>query len=457
MGALARIGSSIGAILPRFVRRQMAGYRVNWPSTYFQTGLTPYRANEITYSGVFAAIDRISSDVAKIPLQHWKVNPDGTRRQLMSSAELDVWRQPNPWQTGVDLMKAIVTSQLYRGNAYVFCRLNNRNQVSEMYCLSPDRCTPYVFEGEVFYRVASDPLIDIRVEEMVPAKYVMHHRMATLTHPLIGVSPLIAAAATIASGQGIQGHTSSFFANMARPSGYLTTAGKVDRQRVEELKKRWQDSYGGPGQSGKTPILEFGLEYKQMTMTAVDAQLIEQLRWTIEDIARVFQIPAFLIGDMTRMMAKSAESMMQIYHGSCLGSHFAALEARINSFFELDRQSQYLSFDVNQLFRTDFDVKVASWAKAVQGGIATPNEAREAAFQFNPVEGGDEAFMQQQMVPLSMLKQMATSAVGSGGVPGGDGAPPGAGGADKMPPDMPAEMKRALELEVERRLQRWAA
>jgi HK97 family phage portal protein len=442
VGVLATIGRAVTSVLPGFVRRQFGGdaYRVTMPATYYQQGIGPGGSAEITYSAVFAAIDRISSDIAKIPLLHWKVTGEGTRRLIGRSAVADVWNRPNPHQTYFHLMKAIVTSQLYRGNAYVFCNLNNRNQVSKMYCLSPDRVWPYVVEGEVFYRVARDPLVpELSIDQMVPARFMMHHRMETLQHPLMGVSPLIAAGATVAGGQGIQGHTSTFFGNMARPSGYLTTAGKLDRQRAEDIKKRWTDSYAGPGQAGRTAVLEQGLEYKQLTMTATDAQLIEQLRWTIEDIARVFQIPAFMIGDMTRMMAKSADSLTGIYHASCLGAHFSALENLINAFFELDRTQEYLAFDLNALFRTDFDMRVQGWAKAVQGGLASPNEGREGAFGFNPVPGGEDVFMQQQMVPITLLKPLAAGSIG--------GPKPAAAA--------PGEMAAALQAEVIRRLENW--
>src|SRR5215468_8835599 len=131
MSLLARIS----AALLRLVKRDIGGSRVFWPDTSWQTGSGVSRATELTCSAVFAAIDRISSDIAKIPLRHWRVQPDGTRVELTTSPVLRVWRQPNSYQTGFDLMKAIVSSQLYRGNAYVYCPLNGKNQVVEMHCL----------------------------------------------------------------------------------------------------------------------------------------------------------------------------------------------------------------------------------------------------------------------------------------------------------------------------------
>ena len=416
-----------------------------WPDTWFQAGAAPAGYNySLSNSAVFAAIDRISSDVAKIPLRHWKRRADGGRDEIVNSQIIQVWRKPNPSQTQFDVIKALVASQLYRGNGYIYSVINGRNQVVEMYPLAQEKCVPYVWAGEVFYRLAVDQLADIQVSEMVPARYILHHRMLTYSSGIYGISPLSAAAASIRQGDNIQQYGANFFGNAARPSGYLTTANKLDRQKAEEIGKRWRDNYSGAANAGKTAVLEQGLEYKQVVLTAVDSQLIEQLKYTTEDVARVFQLPGILIGDVSALAAKGVESLMRVYYSLCLGAHFESLQARMNAFFELDTTKEFLEFDTDQLFKTDLAIRTDAWAKAVQGGLATPNEGRLAAFYYNPVEGGDQVFMQQQMIPLTMLGHVS--------IPPGAPKPPGT----ETPPT-PDEIKNALEIEARRRLAKWAA
>src|SRR6185369_13954293 len=230
-----------------------------WPDNAFQLGSAPPGYNfALSNSAVFAAIDRISSDIAKIPLRHWKRRADGGRDEIVNSQIVQVWRKPNPHQTQFDVIKALVASQLYRGNGYIYSTLNGRNQVVEMYPLASDKCIPYVYRSEVFYRLAVDQLADIQVSEMVPARYILHHRMLTYGSGILGMSPLVAAAASISTGTNIQNYGASFFGNAARPSGYLTTANKLDRQKAEEIGKRWRDNYAGSSNAGKTAVLEQG-------------------------------------------------------------------------------------------------------------------------------------------------------------------------------------------------------
>ena len=435
-----RQSGGAGALVP---------YTVNWPTNWFQLGFTFPHGSAMTFPAVFAAVDRLSSDVAKIPLRQWRKRGNGRGRdEITSSAALRVLNEPNGYQVGFDVIKSLVTSQLYRGNGYIWGPRNGRDEVMSMHVLSPDGCQPYKAGGEVFYRTAASPLAEIEVDQFLPARDILHHRMTTLSDPLVGVSPLVAAAATVLGASAIQNHSAQFFRNMARPGGYLTTAGKLDPQKAMEIGKRWSDNYGAAVNAGKTAVLEQGLEYKPLTMTAVDAQLIEQMRWSVEDIARVFQIPSFMIGDATKGVYKSAEMLNAIYLSSALDAHFHAIESRLNLFFELTGTNEYLQFDRDALFRTDLDARVGSYAKGVAGGILTPDEARAAAFNINPVEGGDQVYMQQQMVPISMLSEMHQQKLAPPAAP----PPP-----EEPPPPTAEEVGAALSLEMQRRLSTWSA
>jgi hypothetical protein len=163
------------------------------------------------------------------------------------------------------------------------------------------------------------------------------------------------------------------------------------------------------------------------------------------------------MGDPQKQMQAAVETLMRIYYSSCLAEHLEFLVARINAFFELDPDVEYLEFDADALFKTDLDVRTNAWKNAVQGGLATPNEGRAAAFGFNPVEGGDQVFMQQQMIPITMLGHVS--------LPGGalgDGETP-APAPEQAPADQPAEaafseaVTAALADEIKRRSMRWAA
>jgi len=67
-----------------------------------------------------------------------------------------------------------------------------------------------------------------------------------------------------------------------------------------------------------------------------------------------------------------------------------------------ERTRMEIEFDFQEFLRPDQAERIKTYGEAVSKGVMTPNEAR--AFEgWQPLAGGDNAFMQQQMIPLDML------------------------------------------------------
>jgi HK97 family phage portal protein len=390
----------------------------------------------LAFSAVYACINVISSDIGKLPVRVWRSREDGGR-ELQPRHPIDrLLRSPNHYQTTVDFIQQLKVSVLLAGNAYVYLIRDDRGVVSEMHVLNPSYVTPLVAEdGSVYYqlnRSQSHPLTGIGNEDrwILPARDIMHHRVMTVDHPLVGVSPMFAAAMSAAVGAGITAASQNFFQNSARPAGVLTAPGKIDKELAERLKTDWERSYGAGGQ-GRTAVLGSGLEWKPLTMTAVDAQLIEQLRWSIEDVARVFRVPTFLLGDLTKASYRNSEQMMRTYYSGCLSYHLEALEARFARAFDL-AADVYIEFDVNALLRTEMDVRFTAYQSALSSGWLSINDVRAKEGEAK-LKGGDEPLVQMQYVPLSMAaKGPAPAVVPAAPVPPDDDPDddPDAGGDD---------------------------
>jgi HK97 family phage portal protein len=441
-----------------------------WGHTWFQGGnpspssMTPPL---LTFPAVFTSIDTISSDIARLPIRHYRME-NGKKVEVDNSAALRVLEKPNGYQTRFDLMKQFVASQLYRGNGYLYAIRNRRYEVEQFHCLFPDFVRPYRAATEVFYDVTANPLAEIDVQRFLTTRECLHHRMLTLADPLFGITPLMAAALSTSAGMAIIRQSERFFNQMARPSGVLQTAGKLDPARAQAIKERWQAVYKGEqNNAGDVAVLEEGLQWTQLSMTSVDAQLIEQLRYTVEDVARVYRLPIFMLGDLTKVSYNSSEQLVRIYYSGCLVAHLVAIEDRFTQFFDMNNRTEWLEFDTDYLFRTEMQARVEALAKSVQGGLRTPNEARSVE-GLNPVSGGDMIFMQQQMVPVEVL---ATRSDLTAKPPGGNQpGPPALPAPERSPAATPsadalrdalmgavfsdAPPRRALPAPIERRATR---
>ena len=218
---------------------------------------------------------------------------------------------PNAYQTGPDFMFAFVQSYLFQGNTYCFARRNRRNEIQEMHVLNPYRVKPLIAQdGSIFYECGEDFLAGLAPNTIVPERDMIHHRLPLLPgYPLVGVTPIFAAAASSAVGLKILQNSQQFFSNASRPSGMLTSeSGRISPEAAARFKQEWDEAYRGEGM-GKIAVMHSGLKFEPLTITAQDAQLIEQLRWSVEDVARVFRVPPFMLGDMTKVSYRNTEQL----------------------------------------------------------------------------------------------------------------------------------------------------
>lgn len=373
----------------------------------------PQRGIELmAFSAVYACVNVIANDMSKLPVQVFKVDmATGAKTLLRGDYYEQLFREPNDYQTAADFVHGFVQSYLLQGNTYCYCgNRNRRGEIQSMHVLNPFRVTPLVTpEGAVFYRCSQDILAGVAADQVVPERDMIHHRLPLLPgYPLIGVTPIFAAAASSALGLKILQDSQQFFGNASRPSGLLSSPTHMSDDNKTRLKQDWDEAYRG-GEFGKVAVLSGGMTWQPLTITAQDAQLIEQLRYSIEDVARVFRVPPFMLGDMTKVTYRNTEQMGRTYLTGCLAFHIEALQQRFQRAFDFPPTFE-IKFDLTAFLRTEMDVRYQAYTSALNAGWQSINEVR-AQEGLAPVEGGEEPRVQMQYVPLSTANEPPAPAI----------------------------------------------
>lgn len=378
---------------------------------WFQKGYGPPNGDGVLdVSTVYACIKIISEEMARLNIEHGKENSDGAITFTKQSAPALVLRNPNSYQTRSDFILNLMLNLLKEGNAYSLAKFDRRGAVSELHPLPSRGCTPYVVRetGEIFYHFSSFDVTGMEDGTMVPQRYILHNRLFTPTHPLIGQTPLVAAAMSMATHENINGQSGQFFANMSRPDGILTTPKPLALQAAQRLKEMWESRA-----AGKTPVLDNDIKYQPLTMTAVDSEIIKQFNLSLRQIANVFRIPLDFLGEIEKGTYANAEQMQKRFILSTLGFYLEHLETAFDKFFGLPA-TEGIKFDLESgMMRPDFGDRMEALGKGVTTAVLTPNEARRKE-NLPPIDGGDDAYLQRQNWPLGMLGEDANPATGTG-------------------------------------------
>jgi HK97 family phage portal protein len=230
--------------------------------------------------------------------------------------------------------------------------------------------------------------------------------MVALFHPLVGVSPIFACGAAALQGLTIQDNSTRFFSNGSNPGGLLLAPTKISDETAKRIKEYWDTNYTGTN-VGKVAVLGDNLQYKALSVNAVDAQLIEQLKWTTETICSCFHVPASLIDSSHQPPYANSEPLLQQYYSQCLQSLMTSLELSLDEGLGLltpIEGTQYgTEFDIDDLIWFDTPTRTKAAHDTISAGALSPDEARKKYFGVGPVEGGDTPYLQQQMFSLRAL------------------------------------------------------
>jgi HK97 family phage portal protein len=244
-------------------------------------------------------------------------------------------------------------------------------------------------------------------EIVVPARDVLHIRLHTPNHPLIGETPLQAAALDVATSGVIGQQQVAFYANQARPSFILSSDKDITTEQAKAIRQRWDEQAAG-FHAGETAIMSHGLKPIPVYTNAQDSQLADVLKLSDQHIALVFRVPLQVLGIGGTPFA-STEALMQSGKRPVSASRLNHIEEAFGQLFGLAGQpEEYVEFDTGALLRSSRKELIEALAAGVHGGLIAPNEGR-AELEYAKVEYGDEPRLQQQDVPLSRTASISSS------------------------------------------------
>lgn len=350
----------------------------------------------LAFSAVYSCVTIIASDIAKLGIELVEEDEaSGIHTEVAATSPYwQVLSKPNKYQTWFKFIEQWIVSKLLYGNTYVVKERDRRGIVTALYILDAQRVTPLVADnGDVYYQCAKDYLSHLADSTTFPASEIIHDTMVSLWHPLVGVSPIYACGLSATMGNRIQANSTRFFGNMSRPSGALTSPTSISDEVANRLKTAFEENFSG-GNIGRLMVAGDGLKYDPMIIPAHDAQLIQQLEWSVDDVGRCFHVPLWKIGG-TEPVRTSVESLNQTYYSDCLQALIESAEALLDDGLGLDKVGYHAEFCLDGLLRMDAAAQITALAESVKGGIRAPNEARKK-INLPAIAGGDAVYLQQQ-------------------------------------------------------------
>ncbi len=355
------------------------------------TGLAsgaPGEAAALSVTAVHACVQLIAGAIASLPMHIYRREADGDRDRLPND---DLWwvlnEQFSPrWSASAGWL-FLIASKLLHGDGFAEILRGPGGRIVGLMPIHPNRvrviATP---DGmRLVYEIQPDPTISSPDAERARMRVLDQDDVLHIPgfgfNGLRGLSPLRNALRV--SGRlaiSAQEFSARFLENMARPDFALKTPGALSQQQFDRLRAVLEE-HRGPMRSGKPIILEGGLAIETLTMPLQEMQLLETRKFSVEEIARIYGVPPFMIGhtDKTTSWGSGVEAMGVGFVRFTLRSHLNDCQNEINRKF-YRTASRVAEFDTTELERADtkslFEALRVAIGRAGEDQLMTVEEAR---------------------------------------------------------------------------------
>ena len=381
-------------------QRAMINYSSNHSSgaifSMFSTSTPVTEEQAMKIPSVVACVELITGSIAQLPIYLYKENDKGEVERIANDRRVFLLNnEPNSLLNGYSFKKRVAKDYLFYGVSYTK-KETARNNVLELnpFDMRLVQVTKYLIDG---YKYDADIKLTTYGADgngiqkiFKPYELVMILRDSEDGVTSRGILESGSDILTLAINEGE--YTNNILKNGALPIGVIETVNRLSENAIKKLRAGWESIYGGAKNSGKTVILEEGLQYKPISLKPNDMQLVDGRKATVSEICRLFNVPESMVNADANKYASNEQNNLHFLQYT-LSPIITAIESALDKSLLLEKEKEegyYFRFDTSEILRTTERERIESAAQGLMRGFYSLNETR-AKFDMPKLE--DDYFM----------------------------------------------------------------
>lgn len=377
MSLLSWLGRTLGLSSSRFWA-SYAGTERSWsgePSTSF---------GAMQLAAVWRAVRLEAETGGTLPLNTYENPANGGDPVLVRDGPYDdlLRISPNADMTTTEFWEAMIGAARLVGNAYALKHRSGERVVS-LEVLDPETTEPFRRKSDYSLRYrgkdsAGNPLGTF--EDGIPASEIFHLKGFSFGSDL-GLSMVQYGAQSFGAIRAAHKTAARIFRSGLGTSGVIEYAGTLnepDRDKAEKIFADFQSTES----TTKFMLLEGGMKFNRVSMSAVDAELLSTIRFGIEEIARWADMPPVLLmhsAEGVTQWGSGVEAIILAWLQLGLRARLTRIEKTIGKRLiePKDQRRFFVKFNIDALLRGDSVAQAQLFGAALQNGWMTRAEVRK--------------------------------------------------------------------------------
>lgn len=358
------------------------------------------RTTALSLSAVYACVDRIASNIAMMPVSVKQTKGNDVKLVENHDATYLLNNKPNDWQSPFLLKQLLMIDVLTDGNGYLQVQQTRGGNLLGFKWFDAKAVGMYNTGRARWVYTATDD----EGENYTIFPDEMFHIRALGNKGRKGVSPISLHAQLIKMGLDAQDYGANFFGSGGKPSGVVgIKGGNLNNDSMNNLKSTWRKAAAEADSNNRVIFLPADVTYSAISISPIDAQFIESSKMTRSEVAGIYNVPAYLIGDLDKANYSNITQQSISFVRNTLQPWITAIEMEMNMkvFSESELRSGLgIHFDMDVLVRGTPVERAQIAHYAVTDGWKNRNEVRTSE-GLPRVEGQD---MDKYMISVNAVK-----------------------------------------------------
>lgn len=343
-----------------------------------------------TQPAVRTVIGFLGRNIAQLGLHVFERVSDSDRRRITDSPLAKLIKRPFPQHTWYRLIDALVQDMCIYDEAFLL-KVRPEGSTAGLIRLPPGRVTPVgSWVAPTGFSVGEKSKAVV-----IPAEEVIYFRGYNPTDPLRGVSSMETLRRILAEEVAAGEYREQFWNNAARIEGVLRRPADApewsDVARARFIEE-FQTLYSGAGNSGRTAILEEGMEFTPTSFNAKDSQFIESRKLSREEVAAAYHVPLPMVGILDHATFSNIKEQHKQLYQDTLGPWTEMIQQEFEAQLVPDLEPSgkvYIEFNISEKMKGSFEEQAASIQSSVGAPVMTRNEGR-GLLNLPALDGGND-------------------------------------------------------------------